>query len=234
MDKIDRKIYEPYVREVQRCIKNALRSSNKQEITILEAGAGHSSALSNVFRRVDKVIGIDLDKEALDKNEYLDEKLVADLTDIPLGDKSVDLITCAWVLEHIEKPSAFAREVGRVLRPGGYFVFIAPNRNSIYALITRIIPMSLHSFFTETLYKRQKGDTYKTFYRMNTEAKIDRFLFPNGMRKVKFLYNDDQKYLGFSIFTKLFAKIWHQVIMKRLFEKYRVHIIGVYRKESNK
>lgn len=232
MEKVDRKIYEPYIREVQRCVKNLLKSKPGERMTILEAGAGHSSVLKDLYRRVDEVIGIDLDKEALERNQYLDKKIVADLTEIPLDDSSVDLISCAWVLEHIENPSSFAIEAARVLKPGGYFVFIAPNRNSLYALLTRLIPSNLHSLFTELLYKRQKGDTFKTFYRMNSEAQIDKLLLQQGISKVKFIYNDDEKYIGFSVFTKQFAKIWHRVIMKKVFEKYRVHIIGVYKKES--
>ena len=44
--------------------------------------------------------------------------------ELPLGDASVDLVTCERVLQHLEDPDAAVREFARVLRPGGRVVVI--------------------------------------------------------------------------------------------------------------
>src|SRR2546430_1785448 len=44
-----------------------------------------------------------------------------------LVDESLDLIVCLWVLEHLQGPAATLREVHRVLKPHGHFVFVTPN-----------------------------------------------------------------------------------------------------------
>jgi len=43
---------------------------------------------------------------------------------IDLPDASVDAVVCTWVLCTVDDPVAVLREVRRILRPGGQFVFI--------------------------------------------------------------------------------------------------------------
>lgn len=43
---------------------------------------------------------------------------------IPFGDGAFDLVSCRVAPHHFSDPAGFVREVGRVLRPGGYFLLI--------------------------------------------------------------------------------------------------------------
>ncbi|MEK7560215.1 MAG: methyltransferase domain-containing protein, partial [Patescibacteria group bacterium] len=43
------------------------------------------------------------------------------------GNSSMELVTALQIIEHLENPFFLAREVARVLRPGGIFVFSVPN-----------------------------------------------------------------------------------------------------------
>ncbi|MEW6583684.1 MAG: class I SAM-dependent methyltransferase [Actinomycetota bacterium] len=52
--------------------------------------------------------------------------LVADAHDLPLEDASVDGVTCGEVLEHLDDDLRAAREIARILRPGGVFVATVP------------------------------------------------------------------------------------------------------------
>ena len=54
--------------------------------------------------------------------------LLGSLTDLPLGDDSVDLIVCYHVLEHIPDDRRAMREIARVLRPGGMAILQVPWR----------------------------------------------------------------------------------------------------------
>lgn len=44
--------------------------------------------------------------------------LVADVTRLPLADRSFDCITCGYVLEHVPDPRAGLSELARVMKPG--------------------------------------------------------------------------------------------------------------------
>ncbi len=46
---------------------------------------------------------------------------------LPFPDASMDLVTCFQVIEHLENPFLVAREVRRILKPGGIFMFSIPN-----------------------------------------------------------------------------------------------------------
>lgn len=49
----------------------------------------------------------------------------------PFPDESFDLILAVEIIEHIEAPRAFLREIFRLLRPGGLAVITTPNISSL-------------------------------------------------------------------------------------------------------
>jgi 2-polyprenyl-3-methyl-5-hydroxy-6-metoxy-1,4-benzoquinol methylase len=62
---------------------------------------------------------------------------VADLdAGLPLSDASVDAVAAVEVIEHLENPRAFVRELARVVRPGGWVVVSTPNQLSALSLLT--------------------------------------------------------------------------------------------------
>jgi SAM-dependent methyltransferase len=69
---------------------------------------------------------------------------VARLDRIPLRESSIDAILCTQVLEHLEWPRESARELHRVLRPGGMLFLTAP-----MAHLEHQVP---HDYFRYTSY----------------------------------------------------------------------------------
>ncbi len=53
---------------------------------------------------------------------------VAGAERLPFPDGQFDMIICSEVMEHVARPEAAFREIGRVLAPGGAFYFSSPNR----------------------------------------------------------------------------------------------------------
>lgn len=51
---------------------------------------------------------------------------------LPFDDNSFDVVVCGQTLEHAEKPWILAREMGRVLKPGGLVFWIAPWRFHVH------------------------------------------------------------------------------------------------------
>ncbi len=64
---------------------------------------------------------INLNLEAFDSVD-----LVADGTNVPLLDASVDTVTCNAVIEHVVEPGQLVSEIYRVLKPGGYAQLMIP------------------------------------------------------------------------------------------------------------
>lgn len=96
----------------------------------LDLGAGQG-ALSLALKRrgfavtaadinIDQFRAAGVDCDRLDLNRSL-----------PYPDRGFDLVLAVEVLEHLESPRAFLREVFRVLRPGGLVVLSTPNITSL-------------------------------------------------------------------------------------------------------
>jgi 2-polyprenyl-3-methyl-5-hydroxy-6-metoxy-1,4-benzoquinol methylase len=54
---------------------------------------------------------------------------------LPLDDASVDTAAAIEVIEHLENPRAFMRELVRVTKPGGWVAITTPNQLSILSLL---------------------------------------------------------------------------------------------------
>ena len=90
------------------------------------------------------MVGIDLSRVQLDRNESLDEKIVGDIETYPLEAHSFDMIVCWNVLEHVPSPAAAIANLAQALRSGGLLVLACPNPRSLKGLVTRITPHSFH------------------------------------------------------------------------------------------
>jgi SAM-dependent methyltransferase len=124
----------------------------KQEIKVLEAGCGARSPID--FGNRAHVIGLDVDREAMHRNEELDETIVGDLESYPLPAEAFDIVFCRYVLEHLRKPERALANMRQALRAGGWLMLIFPNRRSLKGLVTRLTPHSLHRLGYRVLFGR--------------------------------------------------------------------------------
>jgi len=90
------------------------------------------------------VIGIDISADSIEfgKKKYPDLKhklLPYNGHRIPLDDKSLNAVTSFNVIEHIPQPILALKEIYRVLKPDGSFIFQTPNKliDSLYGPIKR-------------------------------------------------------------------------------------------------
>jgi 2-polyprenyl-3-methyl-5-hydroxy-6-metoxy-1,4-benzoquinol methylase len=121
---------------------------------VLDLGCRWGS-LTRAYAEGNEVVGVDVDREALAEAAKLGiETRWADVEEpLPFDDASFDVVVAGEIVEHLRDPDALAREVHRVLRPGGRFVGSVPNffrlRNRLAMLAGRPLdhdPTHLHVF----------------------------------------------------------------------------------------
>jgi SAM-dependent methyltransferase len=95
---------------------------------VLDLGC-RSGAFTRHFVEGNEVVGLDVDRAALEKAATLGiETVVADVEQpLPFEDASFDAVVAGELLEHLRFPDALVAETRRVLRPGGVFVGSVPN-----------------------------------------------------------------------------------------------------------
>jgi len=98
---------------------------------------------------------------------------------LPFDDDQFDLIVSDWTFEHIEDAEGVAKELSRVVRPGGYICARTPNATGYVRICSQLVPNRLH---TDTLSRVQPGrkerDIFPTVYKMNSARAVKK-LFPN-------------------------------------------------------
>jgi len=95
---------------------------------VLDLGC-RSGALTRHFLEGNEVVGLDVDRVALDKAAELGiEPVLANVEEpLPFADASFDAVVAGELLEHLQFPEALVAEARRVLRPGGILVGSVPN-----------------------------------------------------------------------------------------------------------
>jgi SAM-dependent methyltransferase len=149
------------------------RGANQQEDPV-----GYRRALLTLKGRVREVIGADVDA-VVKTNAALDRAVVIGSDGrIPLPDRSIDVVVSDFTFEHIQDPDVAARELDRVLVPGGWVCVRTPNRYGYIAIANRLIPDRLHARLISSAQVERKGeDVFPAVYRLNTAKAFARY-FP--------------------------------------------------------
>jgi len=93
-------------------VKHLLKKIPVDENIIIDLGSGPIKLDKNVIQ-IDKAVFSNID-------------IVADVSRLPLKDRSVDGVICQSLLEHVSDPDKILSEIKRVLRPKGYLLVVVP------------------------------------------------------------------------------------------------------------
>tara|TARA_R110002110_G_scaffold9271_1_gene45836 strand:- start:482 stop:1201 length:720 start_codon:yes stop_codon:yes gene_type:complete len=206
----------------ERILDRCTRSS-----VVLDLGAGAGILAEMNFRgRVSKICGIDLDAR-VETNAMLDEGLIADGGRIPYPDATFDLVFADNVVEHLADPVGVFREVGRVLKTGGIFLFKTPNKTHYMPMIARLTPYRFHQF-VNSLRGRAEADTFPTLYRANTARKVREVAGRSGFDLFAIERIEGRpEYMRLNIITYLFGAAYERLVnSNRIFAMFRILIIA--------
>ena len=118
--------------EYEKAYKHGLTYYGRTEETVdgkrvLDIGCGLGGALCAFLDKgASYVVGIEINKRRVRfSQEYIGNRahshlLAADASHLPFADRSFDLVLSESTFEHFQEPEGVLKEVGRVLRPGGF------------------------------------------------------------------------------------------------------------------
>ena len=102
-----------------------------------------------------------------------------------------------YVLEHIDNPNHVARELLRVVKPGGLIAAVTPNKYGYIAIGASLLPNRMHVKALNRIQPGRKAeDVFPTRYRMNTAAALRRVFGPGADVNVTYWSPEPAYHLG--------------------------------------
>ena len=154
---------------------------------VLDFGAGRGEPLiddpipyrrdlGNLHSRCAHLEGCDID-EVVMQNPFLDHaKVISPDAPLPYANDQFDLVLSRSVFEHVDNPEWLARELLRIVKPGGLIAAVTPNKYGYFATAARIIPNSQHARSLRRVQPGRKAeDVFPTRYRLNTASALRKF-----------------------------------------------------------
>jgi ubiquinone/menaquinone biosynthesis C-methylase UbiE len=177
-----RDLLAPGLKSSQWAYRELLYANVTSETEWLDLGCGHQlfpkwmpgweNDQQVLASRSRSFVGIDYDLRSLLEHRGLTKKVRGDIEKLPFKDDSFDLVTANVVLEHVKEPMAMLRELRRILRPGGKFIFHTPNVLGYTTTIARLLPDAIKLKMVPYLQARPEADVFPTFYRFNSPATV--------------------------------------------------------------
>jgi SAM-dependent methyltransferase len=161
----------------------------------------------------------------------LDQGVVANVYDLPFESNRFDVAFAIYVLEHVDNPERIVREIHRVLRPGGRFFALTPNRYHYVSLMAAHTPTRFHRWYNQRR-GRSEDDTFPTHYRMNSRGALRRQFGTAGFDPLCLSTIEVQpNYLTFCTPAFLLGAAYERLVNSTKWLSFcRVNIIGVFRK----
>ena len=227
----------PKLRYSQYSYEESLKRYVTPSVEWVEIGCGHSilpSWRANEERQLVKtckaIFGIDYDLPSLKAHPNIAKKLRGDVTKLPFRNDAFDLVTANMVVEHLDNPDEQFREIGRILKSKGVFLFHTPNAFGYGVILSKVVPEWLKGKLIYLLEGRQEHDVFPTHYKANTEAQVRALAQANGFEvlQLDLLATD----AIFAMLPPLAALelIWIRLLMTQPFRNLRTNMIVALRK----
>lgn len=164
-----------------------------EEVKILEAGCG--SAVSIELLKNYVITGIDISTEQLERNQYITDRICADLQTYSFERNSFDIIISWYVLEHIKDPKKVLLNFTKALKTNGLIILALPNLWSVKGIVTKYTPLFIHIWFYRYVLKYQHAGNddhgpFKTYLKYDISPyQIKKFAIENNYEIAHFSYN---------------------------------------------
>lgn len=103
---------------------------------ILDVGCG-TGIFSGPLSGRNTLVGADISAESLKLAQATHRGVLAQAFPLPFQRESFDTVLMLEILQHLEDPGPFFREVGRVLKPGGFVILSSIHKRSLLHSVLR-------------------------------------------------------------------------------------------------
>lgn len=220
---------EQTLREVVlRCLKNG-----EEKISLLNVACEYRLTPDFLTDIVDEkqVFGVEINPEIVAKNPHI--RLCDVNSDrLPFHDDSFDVVLSIWGMEHFQTENIF-HEANRILKPGGMFVFVAPNVWNPIFFINHLFGERLARFYYKWI-MRSWYTPHKAYYRFNSFTSVRRAAQRSGLFFEQITYGGPSNILGYFSFSPFLQNLvkWGEKLLLTNFLFYRLKpcVICVLRK----
>ena len=185
-------------------------------MTVLDVGCGRGSIAPYSWHQHSniKLWGIDPDPTAAENPQLASFTLLTDDPNWQIPSGTVDLAISRYVLEHVADPAAFFRNVSRVLKPGGKFIFLTPNRWHPAMIASHWLPYGLKQRILALTKRADPHDVFPTCYLLNSARAVQQAAQRFGLEIIDLQTREIQPcgYLDFSVFGYFAACAFYNVM----------------------
>jgi ubiquinone/menaquinone biosynthesis C-methylase UbiE len=139
---------------------------------ILDVGAARCDFLHFLQSEYPALECVGIDLYSTKSSHQNIEFYCADLLDKNLSEKRFDLVTAWAVMEHVYEPKEYFTKINKLLKPGGRFVFLVTNADSLYGR------------------KAYKEDIPRHTFHFS-ERSLNAYAKKTGFGKIKYHYTND-------------------------------------------
>ena len=149
---------------------------------VLDVGAGgcphrekfnHCNYFSHDFAQLS-------DNQIQNQMGYGKIDFVSDILNIPVPDKSFDVILCTEVIEHIPDPISAIKEISRIIKPGGVLLITAPLQSGLHQE-----PYHFYGGYTKYWYQKFLTENGFSDLKIETNGSLHTTYFALGLTIVK-------------------------------------------------
>ena len=206
----------------------------------LDLGCGHQllpewrvERERQLVQRCGQFTGLDYDLPALRRHVSLTCAVRGNITDPPFRADHFDLVTANMVVEHLSHPEIQFREIRRVLKPGGHFLFHTPNALGYSTLLARLVPDSIKRKLIYLLDGRKQEDVIPTHYRANTRRRIATLAQSTGFEVMKVDMIMSSALSAMILPLAVFELMWIRLLMTAPLQGFRTNMIVQLRRPAS-
>jgi SAM-dependent methyltransferase len=199
-----------------RVLERAIADNLGPDSAVLDIGCGRTAPnLSALIGKAGTLYGIDvIDFTIDDPRLHLFTNDVCAMTDI--ADNSIDLAYSRAVMEHLPDVEAAYREIARVLKPGGKYVYITPSIYDYGSLVALMVPNRFHGKIVSATEGRAEADVFPTVFASNSLGKIALHAAQCGLKVREARYIG--QYPSYLVFNR--ALFWLGSMYQKAIEKF--------------
>jgi ubiquinone/menaquinone biosynthesis C-methylase UbiE len=220
--------------------EDELADSITHGCTWLDVGCGHQLLPSwrlqqeqALVRRAAMVIGIDLDFPALREHCTMSHVCMASASQLPFADETFDVVTANMVVEHLDDPIAQFKEIRRVLKRGGTFLFHTPNVFGYTTIAARLVPEALKGRIIRFIEGRAEKDVFPAHYRANSRKRIAFVAQQSGLEVSKFRLIASAAQLVMIPPLVIFELLWIRLLLTPPLRNLRTNIIACLKRSRS-